>query len=70
VRFRTTRDTAGVSWSWAAFVVQVTPSLWAAYRTPRPSGASAGTWALILGELACFLAYGVHQGDPRLIGFS
>ena len=22
---------------------------------------------LILGELACFLAYGLHQRDPRLI---
>jgi len=50
----------------AAFAVQVAPSLWAAYRTPRPTGISAGTWALILGELACFLAYGLHQSDPRL----
>jgi uncharacterized protein with PQ loop repeat len=54
----------------AAFVVQVAPSLWTAYRTARPSGASAGTWALILGELACFLAYGLRQADPRLIVFS
>jgi hypothetical protein len=30
-------------------------------------GISAGTWTLILGELACFLAYGLHQRDPRLI---
>jgi hypothetical protein len=51
----------------AAFAVQVAPSLWTAYRTARPSGVSAGTWALILGELACFLAYGLHQPDPRLI---
>lgn len=51
----------------AAFVVQVAPSLWAAYRTARPSGISAGTWALILGELACFLVYGLYQPDPRLI---
>jgi len=51
----------------AAFAVQVTPSLWAAYRTARLSGISAGTWALILGELACFLAYGLHESDPRLI---
>jgi hypothetical protein len=54
----------------AAFVVQVAPSLWTAYRTARPSGASAGTWALILGELACFLAYGFRQADPRLIVFA
>jgi hypothetical protein len=51
----------------AAFVVQVAPSLRAAYLTPCPSGISAGTWTLILGELACFLAYGLHQADPRLI---
>lgn len=51
----------------AAFVVQVAPSLWTAYRTARPSGISAWTWTLILGELACFLAYGLHESDPRLI---
>lgn len=51
----------------AAFVVQVAPSLWTAYRTAHPSGISAATWALILGELACFLAYGLHESDPRLI---
>lgn len=51
----------------AAFAVQVAPSLRAAYRTPRPTGISAGTWALILGELACFLVYGLHESDPRLI---
>jgi len=51
----------------AAFVVQVAPSLGAAYRTARPSGISAGTWTLILGELLCFLAYGQHESDPRLI---
>lgn len=51
----------------AAFVVQVAPSLWTAYRTEHLSGVSAGTWALILGELACFLVYGLNQSDPRLI---
>jgi hypothetical protein len=51
----------------AAFVVQVAPSLWTAYRTARPSGISAGTWTLILGELLCFLVYGRHESDPRLI---
>jgi uncharacterized protein with PQ loop repeat len=50
----------------AAFVVQVAPSLWTAYRTARLSGISAWTWTLILGELACFLAYGLHESDPRL----
>jgi uncharacterized protein with PQ loop repeat len=51
----------------AAFVVQVAPSIWTAYRTPRPTGLSAGTWLLILGELSCWLAFGLHESDPRLI---
>jgi hypothetical protein len=50
----------------AAFVVQVAPSIWTAYRTPRPTGISAGTWLLILGELFCRLAFGLHESDPRL----
>jgi uncharacterized protein with PQ loop repeat len=50
-----------------AFAVQVAPSLWTAYRTARPAGISAGTWTLILGELASFLAYGLYESDPRLV---
>jgi uncharacterized protein with PQ loop repeat len=51
----------------AAFVLQVTPSIWTAYRTARPTGISPGTWLLILGELACWAAFGLHKADPRLI---
>jgi hypothetical protein len=51
----------------AAFLLQVTPSLWTAYRTARPTGISAGTWLLILGELACWMMFGLHRSDPRLI---
>jgi uncharacterized protein with PQ loop repeat len=51
----------------AAFVLQVTPSVWAAYRAPRPTGVSRATWALIFGELACWLAYGIDKSDPRLL---
>jgi hypothetical protein len=51
----------------AALILQVTPSVWTAYRTPRPTGVSAGTWLLILGELACWLAFGLHKSDPRLL---
>jgi hypothetical protein len=51
----------------AAFVLQVTPSIWTAYRTARPTGISQGTWLLILGELSCWTAFGVHKSDPRLI---
>jgi uncharacterized protein with PQ loop repeat len=51
----------------AAFAVQVAPSIWTAYRTARPTGISAGTWLLILGELTCWLTFGLHKSDPRLI---
>jgi uncharacterized protein with PQ loop repeat len=51
----------------AAFLLQVMPSLWTAYRTPRPTGISSGTWLLILGELTCWLTFGLHTADPRLI---
>jgi uncharacterized protein with PQ loop repeat len=50
-----------------AFILQVTPSIWTAYRTARPTGISRGTWALILAELSCWLAFGLHQSDPRLV---
>jgi hypothetical protein len=50
-----------------AMVVQVAPSLWVAYTAPRPTGISAGTWGLVAGELSCWLAYGLYQGDPRLV---
>ena len=51
----------------AAFAGQVAPSIWAAYRTAHPTGISRGTWLLILGELACWAAYGADKSDPRLI---
>jgi uncharacterized protein with PQ loop repeat len=51
----------------AAFLLQVMPSLWTAYRTPRPTGISIGTWLLILGELTCWMIFGLHAADPRLI---
>ena len=51
----------------AGFIVQVTPPLWTAYRVARPTGVSAGTWLLILAELACWLMFGLHESDPRLI---
>jgi uncharacterized protein with PQ loop repeat len=51
----------------AAFVLQVTPSIWTAYRTARPTGVSRGTWLLILGELSCWATFGLHRSDPRLV---
>jgi uncharacterized protein with PQ loop repeat len=50
-----------------AFILQVTPSLWIAYRTAHPTGVARGTWLLILGELSCWTIFGLHQPDPRLI---
>jgi uncharacterized protein with PQ loop repeat len=50
-----------------AFILQVTPSLWTAYRTTHLTGVAAGTWLLILGELSCWTIYGVHRADPRLL---
>jgi uncharacterized protein with PQ loop repeat len=50
-----------------AFILQVTPSLWTAYRTAHPTGVARGTWLLILGELSCWTIFGVHKPDPRLI---
>jgi uncharacterized protein with PQ loop repeat len=50
----------------ASFVLQVTPSVWTAYRTRRPTGISRGTWLLILAELFCWGVYGVHESDVQL----
>jgi uncharacterized protein with PQ loop repeat len=51
----------------AAFLVQVTPSVWTAYRSDRTTGIAAGTWLLICGELLCWGIFGVYRSDPRLI---
>ena len=51
----------------ASFLVQVVPSVWAAYRTRHPTGIARGTWLLILAELFCWGVYGLHVTDPRLI---
>ena len=49
-----------------SFVLQVTPAVWTAYRTCRPTGISIGTWLLVLAELLCWGLYGLHISDPRL----
>jgi uncharacterized protein with PQ loop repeat len=50
-----------------AFILQVTPSIWTAYRTERPTGISPVTWTLILGELSCWTTFAIHKSDPRLM---
>jgi uncharacterized protein with PQ loop repeat len=51
----------------SAFILQVTPSIWTAYRTDRPTGISRGTWMLIFGELSCWTVFGIYKSDPRLV---
>jgi hypothetical protein len=51
----------------AAFLLQVTPSVWTAFRAADTTGIAAGTWVLIFGELLCWGAFGVYKSDPRLI---
>ena len=47
--------------------MQVTPSVWTAYRSDRTTGIAVGTWLLICGELLCWGIFGVYRADPRLI---
>ena len=51
----------------AAFLLQVTPSVWTVYRSRDTAGVSRGTWLLILGELLCWGVFGIHEADPRLM---
>src|SRR5262245_55490080 len=51
----------------AAFLLQVTPSVWTAYRADHPTGIATATWLLIFGELLCWGIFGIYHTDPRLI---
>jgi uncharacterized protein with PQ loop repeat len=50
----------------AAFLVQVMPSVWTAYRADHTTGISRSTWLLIFGELLCWGLFGIYESDPRL----
>jgi uncharacterized protein with PQ loop repeat len=50
----------------AAFLLQVTPSVWTAYRAADTTGVSPGTWLLIFAELLCWGVFGVYESDLRL----
>lgn len=50
-----------------AFVLQVTPSLVAAWRSPDPVGVSRLTWVLIAAEVTCWGVVGLAQQRPPLI---
>ncbi len=50
-----------------AFVIQVIPSLWSAWRSHQPAGVSRPTWMLIGAEVACWGTIGLLDGRPPLI---
>ncbi|MBP6997189.1 MAG: hypothetical protein KBB39_13710 [Phycicoccus sp.] len=52
-----------------AFLVQVTPSIWTAYRTRDLMAASLTTWVLMLSEGALWGFYGLIKGDAAVIAF-
>ena len=52
-----------------AYLVQVTPAVWTAWRTTVPSGVSAATWIVMAIEALLWGVYGVVVGDPACISF-
>lgn len=52
-----------------AFLIQVGPSIWTAYRTTDLLGASLGTWLLTCTEGALWGFYGLIKGDLAVIVF-
>lgn len=58
----------GLVLGWA-YVPQLAPAVWAAYRTSDPSGVSSGTWALIGIEAVLWVVYGVLLSDGPVIIF-
>ncbi|MDX1449523.1 MAG: hypothetical protein R3246_10735 [Acidimicrobiia bacterium] len=58
----------GLVLGWA-YVPQLAPAVWSAYRSPDPSGVSSGTWALIGVEAALWVVYGVLLGDTPVVIF-
>ncbi len=63
-------DLAGVGTVLAfAFIVQVAPSIWTAYRSTDLLGASIVTWRLTLAEGVLRFAYGAAMGDAAVLTF-
>jgi uncharacterized protein with PQ loop repeat len=50
--------------------VQLSPSLWTAYRAANPSGVSAGTWWIGLTEAILWGYYGGFKEDAGLVTFA
>ena len=51
------------------YAVMVAPSIWAAYRTPDPSGVSPATWSIGAIEGMLWGTYGLFHLDPGIITF-
>jgi hypothetical protein len=68
---------SGVVAGWATFgvvlglsvAVQLAPPVWTAYRSPNPSGVSAGTWWIGLAEAVLWGYYGLFHDDAGIITF-
>ena len=51
------------------YAAMVTPSIWTAYRSRKPSGVSAGTWWIGSVEALLWGLYGLYHMDPAIITF-
>jgi len=51
------------------YAAMVTPSIWTAYRSRKPSGVSAGTWWIGSVEALLWGLYGLYHMDPGIITF-
>jgi hypothetical protein len=49
--------------------VQLSPSVWSAYRSPDPTGVSPGTWWIGLAEAVLWGYYGLFHRDAGIITF-
>ena len=58
----------GLVLGWA-YIPQLAPAVWAAYRTPDPTGIASGTWALIGIEAALWMVYGGLLRDTPVVIF-
>lgn len=52
-----------------SYGIQLTPSVWTAFRTQDPSGISPGTWWIGLAEALMWGCYGIYQTDAGIVTF-
>ena len=58
--------TLGIVLGWS-YAVQLSPQVWTAYRTWRPSGIAPGTWMLVTVEAALWWIYGWWFSDTPIM---